>query len=79
MLGNDTLSVSFFTIYLLAYCILLQFEAAFAYAFGMLLFLPVILVWFVFTLLKHGKYTGPELGEAEFGYLDKDKKSLGTF
>ncbi len=34
---------------------------------------PVLLIWMVWVVLKHGTYTGPELqaGE-EFGYADWD-------
>jgi hypothetical protein len=33
----------------------------------------------VYTVLKHGKYDGPELGDDEFGYCDKNKDELGVF
>lgn len=41
---------------------------------------PFLLLWLAFTIVRHGKYTGPELKEnEEWGYQDKDKDSLGTF
>jgi hypothetical protein len=41
---------------------------------------PFIILWIVFSILKHGKYEGKELEEKEeWGYSDKDKNELGVF
>jgi hypothetical protein len=45
----------------------------------MFLVSPFLLIWMVVTVLKSGKYEGPELGENEFGYQDKNKDDLGIF
>ena len=79
MLRNDVFSAVAATCYLVLYCILLQFEST--RYFGVLMFFvsPVIVCWMVYTVLKHGKYDGRELGEEEFGYHDKAKDELGVF
>jgi len=41
---------------------------------------PVLLVWIAYTILRHGKFEGKELGDQEeWGYADKDKNELGIF
>ena len=41
---------------------------------------PILLVWMVVVVLKHGKYNGPELkGGEEWGYQDKARDELGVF
>jgi len=41
---------------------------------------PFILLWIVFSILRHGKFEGKELEEnEEWGYSDKDKNELGVF
>jgi hypothetical protein len=79
MLRKDIFSVSFVSIYLLTYIVLLSFESTLPYAVGMLLFSPLMILWMVYTVLKHGKYGGKELGNDEFGYHDKRKDELGVF
>ncbi len=79
ILDRATVSVVLVTIYLLAYCALLQFERTQFFALLMLMFSPALIIWMVYTVLKHGKYNGPELGKEEFGYGDKEKDDLGIF
>ena len=79
MLRNGKFAVGFVTVYLLVYIELLQFENMEIYGFAMLLFAPFLICWMVYTVLKYGKYSGPELGEEEFGYQDKQKDQLGVF
>ena len=46
----------------------------------MFLFSPLIVLWLVYTVIRHGRYTGRELDEQEeFGYQDREKDSLGMF
>ena len=78
MLHNATFSVWFATIYLFIYWQLLQFENTKDYGIIMFLFSPFVVCWMVYTVLKHGKYSGPELGDQEFGYQDKQKDELGV-
>ena len=79
MFRNDIFSVVLATFYLVIYCVMLQFEATIGYATLMLLFSPLLICWMVYVVLKHGKYNGPELGDDEFGYMDKQKDELGVF
>ena len=72
MLRNDTFAVAFVTAYLFLYLLLSQYGSTLFYGTIMLLFSPVLIVWMVYTVLKYGKYDGPELGDKEFGYLDND-------
>ena len=79
MLHKDIVSVSLATFYLFIYWELLQFENTRDYAIVMFLFSPLVILWMVFTVLKNGKYNGPELEDEEFGYQDKGKDELGMF
>jgi len=79
MMPKDVFSAVFVTAYLLIYCELLQFESTKGIAFLMLLFSPFLLLWMVYTVLKHGQYNGKELGKEEFGYQDIDPEELKTF
>lgn len=76
---KDTFSVIAVTAYLVVYCVLLRFDLTLDFAVWMFVFSPVALVWMVLRVLKHGAYTGPELGEEEFGYQDKKKDDLGVW
>lgn len=78
MLRSDKISVTIVTVYLIIYLALLQFEATQAYGVLMLLAAPALLCWMVYTILKYGSYTGPELGDKEFGYQDRSNDQLGT-
>ncbi len=41
---------------------------------------PFLLIWIVYSIIRHGKFEGKELGEKdEWGYTDKDKNELGIF
>ncbi len=68
---NDLKSVYFVSVYLLLYCILLQIESTFHYAFMMLLFSPILIFWMVYTVLRYGRYNGGDLGNRESGYQDR--------
>jgi len=77
--GRDIASVIAVTFYLVFYCILLQYKVTRDIALVMLGLAPFVLVWMVYTVLKHGKYNGPDLGNEEFGYQDKNKDELDLF
>ncbi|RYY15925.1 MAG: hypothetical protein EOO04_27820 [Chitinophagaceae bacterium] len=41
---------------------------------------PILMIWLVLTILKTGKYDGPELSPGEhWGYQDKKKEELNVF
>ena len=67
------------TIYLLLYCICLQFDALRVIGIALYLCSPVVVAALAIIVVSEGKYTGPELGEEEFGYQDKSKETLGLF
>lgn len=65
MRTNATFSIIAATVYLLLYRLLLPREDAQWLAMSMFILSPVVLCWMVYTILKHGKYTGRELSEGE--------------
>ncbi len=68
------------TLYLLVYVILHQSGAELRVLAWMFVFSPALVIWMVYTILKYGIYSGPELAEQEeYGYQDKQKEDLGTF
>jgi len=79
MFKKDIVAITITTLYLIVYCELLQFKATEDVAMIMLLLSPVIIVWMVYTALKHGRYTGRELGKDEFGYVNKSNDESGVF
>ena len=79
MLHKVFFSVWFVTLYLFIYAGLIQFDQTIGYGVIMLLFSPLLICWMVYTVLKYGKFEGPELGDEEFGYQDKSKDKLGVF
>lgn len=41
---------------------------------------PFLMIWMVYSVIRYGKYDGPELdSDEEFGYQDKRKEDLGVF
>lgn len=77
---RPTFSVSFATTYLVVYLLLFKLNASHDLIFGMFFFSPVVVGWMLYTILKHGRYEGPELNaNEEWGYQDKNKDSLGIF
>jgi len=79
MIRNTKFAVIVRTFYLLAYCIVIQFESLQPIGWLMLLLYPLQIAWIAFTIFKHGRYEGSDLNEEEFGYQDKEKKELGMF
>lgn len=79
MQKKDITAVTIATIYLIVYCELLQFESTENAAMLMLLFSPLVVIWMVYRVIRHGVYTGKDLGKDEFGYADKNKDDLGVF
>ena len=71
MLRNDKFAVGFTSVYLFIYLTLLQFDQCLGIAFLLLLLSPVLIGFMVYTILKYGKYNGPEPGDEAFGYQDK--------
>lgn len=59
------------TVYLLFYCICLQFDELRTIGIALYLCSPVVVAALAITVVGDGKYKGPELGEDEFGYQDR--------
>jgi hypothetical protein len=79
MLRNANFSAGFVSLYLVAYCVMLQLEKTRDYAVIMFFLSPLIVCWMVYTVIKLGNYNGKSLANDEFGYQDKDKNGLGIF
>jgi predicted membrane chloride channel (bestrophin family) len=58
------------TLYILVYCIILQFQSLLALAWIMVLSFPLVICWVAYTILRIEKYDGPPLDDAEFGYQE---------
>jgi membrane protein implicated in regulation of membrane protease activity len=48
---------------------------------GVLFFVsPFLVIWMVYRVIRHDKYTGRELNDGdEWGYADKSKEELNVF
>ncbi len=72
MFRNDLTAVYFLSVYLIIWCILLQFDNAIQYAFWMLLISPVLLFWIVYTVKNKSRITRQEKENKHIIY-DHDK------
>jgi hypothetical protein len=71
MLQKPAFVTAMVTAYLVLYYILFHAGAAETIITAMFAASPVLVVWMALTIIKHGKYTGAELGEDEWGYQDR--------
>lgn len=72
--------IALVTIYLFTYAILGQLNIDLKIMALLFAFSPFLVIWMVYTVLKHGKYSGKELSEnEEWGYQDIDKNKLNKF
>ena len=68
------------SIVLLLYCWLIVNGKGSGLTSFLFTLIPFILLWIVYSILKHGKFEGKELeDQEEWGYTDKDKNELGIF
>jgi len=74
---RSTIAAVLSTLYLLIYCFCLQWDALRTIGVGLYFFSPAVVIGLALIVVKDGKYNGPELGEDEFGYQDRDKSTLG--
>jgi len=64
---------------LLLYCILIGFHAPLPLIYFIFGISPFLMLWMVFTVIRHGIYYGKELEEdEEWGYQDKGREELGV-
>ena len=79
MFKKPALAVTFGSVYILLYCICLQYEKRLNIAFLLFSLFPVIIIWVTLTIIKFSQYKGRELNGEEWGYQDKQKEDLGRF
>lgn len=74
MLRSPAAATVLSSLYLLAY--LVFFYGGYAnVVFMMFLAAPAVLIWLAYTIIRYGKFEGPELEEGEeWGYSDRPKK-----
>lgn len=69
---HDIIAITFVSALLLIYTILASLEVYLGLVFLLVGISPFLIIWMVWTVLKHGEYDGPELdSDQEFGYLDR--------
>jgi hypothetical protein len=68
------------TVYLLVYVLLFDAGATERVIGALFSLSPLVVIWMVVQVLKHGHYTGKELEDGEeFGYEDRAKETLQFF
>jgi len=68
------------TVYLVAYYIMAHMGVPENLLLAMFALWPIMVIWMVITVLKDTSHPVQELKEnEEWGYLNKDKRTLGTF
>lgn len=75
MLRSPAFVTTFVTVYLVIYTDLLHTGAPAGINTLLFALSPFFVVWMAITIMKYGKYTGPELKEdEEWGYQDVNKR-----
>jgi hypothetical protein len=75
MLRSPAFVTTFVTVYLVIYTDLLHTGAPSGITTLLFALSPFFVVWMAITIMKYGKYTGPELKEdEEWGYQDVNKR-----
>lgn len=78
MTPRVSFSVVGVSLYLLTFLIFVFTEQS-TIASWMFVFSPVLIIWMVYTVIRYGQYTGPDLDDEEWGYEDRDKDDIGIF
>jgi hypothetical protein len=74
---RDILSATIVTTYLVVYTVLFHAGAPLPVLGSMFLLSPFLVLWMVYSIIKHGVYKGKELEETEeWGYADKERKKF---
>jgi len=69
---TDEISISLVSAIFLVYVAFVSFDIYLSIAFIILLASPILLIYMVYSILKHGAFFGKELEDGqEFGYLDR--------
>ncbi len=69
---HDYIAVLTVSVLLLLYTIFAALDVLLGFVVLIFGISPVLIIWMVWTVIKHGEYNGPELhSEQEYGYLDR--------
>jgi|GEM_PF-1362090 len=80
MNSKEILPVAVVSTLLLVNCILIFFGGDITLINIIALAGPLLLIWMVYSVLKHGQYKGSQLKEnEEWGYAGKNRNDLGMF
>jgi len=75
MLRSPAFATTFGTVYLVLYLYFILTGAPDGIVNLLFAFSPFVVIRMAVTIIKYGKYNGPELGEnEEWGYQDVDKR-----
>jgi hypothetical protein len=78
-MNRATLSVFLSSLYFLLFLVSLNLGYE-RLTWALFLFSPLLLLYLVYSVIRHGQYNGKELAEdEEWGYEDLDKDKLGTW
>jgi len=79
MFKKPNIAVIVVSTILFAYCVLINFNISLPVAYFIFCISPVLLIWMVYSVIRHGKYEGRELKDSEeWGYQDKEKNELNV-
>ena len=79
MTSKVIFSIASASLYLLVFLVFVFMEYTVVVS-CMFLLSPLVILWMAYTIIRHGVYSGKELGEKEeWGYEDKKKEDLGLF
>lgn len=76
---HDEIAIAIVSGIFLLYAIFASFEVFTGAVFLIFSISPLLIIWMVYVVLKHGEYNREELKEGqEFGYLDKPSLNGST-
>ncbi|MCA1761830.1 MAG: hypothetical protein ABR574_07690 [Cryomorphaceae bacterium] len=76
---HDEAAIAIVSIIFLIYTIFASFDIFIGAVFLIFSISPILIIWMVYTVLKHGEYNREELKDGqEFGYLDKPELNGST-
>lgn len=79
MIKRTSVAVGTVSLILVVYCILINFNAPLKLVYFIFSISPILVIWMVYTVLRHGSYNGNELqADEEWGYQDVSKDELGV-
>jgi hypothetical protein len=68
----ESIAIGVVTLLLVVYTTFASLNVFLGFVFLTASLSPLLIIWMVWVVIKHGEYRGPELKEnQEYGYLDK--------